>query len=60
MLGLEQLTTDYGPLPADHSAFINQHSAMPPSGRRHFLGYLGVLVALVWFVAAVFRRKDQA
>lgn len=35
---------------------------LPPgfSNHWHLLGYLGIVVAIVWFVAAVFRRRDEA
>ena len=30
------------------------------SDHWHLLGYLGIVVAIVWFVGALFRRRDKA
>ena len=42
-------------------AWAAMHAGLPAglSDRWHLLGMLGIFVSLVWFVAALFRRRDD-
>ena len=42
-------------------AWAAMHAGLPAglSDRWHLLGTLGIFVSLVWFLAALFRRRDE-